>query len=67
MLPVRTGFSFDDFSSKALRHTFERAVGAFHQKETEWRPMQLRGMKQDFSWKASAQKYVDVYTSTSHT
>ena len=56
-----TGFSFTDFSSHGLKHSLERAVGAFHQKKTEWKPMQLRGMKQDFSWKQSAQKYVDVY------
>ncbi len=56
-----TGFSFTDFSSSALKHAVERAVGAFHQKEREWAPMQLRGMKQDFSWAISAKKYVDVY------
>ncbi|MFV1981408.1 MAG: glycogen synthase, partial [Rhodothermia bacterium] len=60
-----TGFSFTDFSSHGLKHALERAVGAFHQKETEWRPMQLRGMKQDFSWGQSARKYEEVYRKVS--
>jgi starch synthase len=56
-----TGFSFTDFAPGALVHAFQRAVGAFQQKENEWKPMQLRGMKQDFSWDVSARKYVEVY------
>ena len=56
-----TGFSFTDFSPHGLKHALERAAGAFRQKEREWNPMQLRGMRQDFSWGASAEKYEEVY------
>jgi starch synthase len=56
-----TGFSFTDFSPGALKHAFERAVGAFRQQESEWRPTQLRGMAKDFSWDVSARQYAQIY------
>ena len=55
-----TGFSFNDFTPYALKLTVERAVAMFRQTEI-WKKMQLRGMKQDFSWASSAQKYVQIY------
>ena len=55
-----TGFLFDDFNSSAFAAAFERAVVAFHRQDV-WRGFQLNGMSRDYSWGASASRYVEVY------
>jgi starch synthase len=55
-----TGFVFHPYDSQVLLETIERAV-AYHQQSDAWRKLQLRGMDQDFSWRKSAQKYIDIY------
>ncbi len=54
------GFSFYDFTPYALWSTIERALTMFHQKDA-WLEIVRRGMAEDFSWKVSAQKYLEVY------
>ena len=54
------GFSFYDYSGYALYKSVERAVNTFKQKDI-WKKIQLNGMKQDFSWKQSAEKYLELY------
>jgi starch synthase len=54
------GFSFYDYSGYALFKSVERAVNTFKQKEI-WKKIQANGMKQDFSWKRSAEKYLELY------
>ncbi|MBT8401910.1 MAG: glycogen synthase GlgA [Rhodothermia bacterium] len=54
------GFSFVDFSPFALYTTISRAINLFRKTES-WRSVQERGMSQDFSWDASAQRYLDLY------
>jgi len=55
------GFSFFDFTPYALWTSIERALEFFHQKNI-WREIIQRGMSADFSWEASAKKYLEVYT-----
>ena len=55
-----TGFLFDDFNSSAFAAAFERAVVAFHRQDV-WQGLQLNGMSRDYSWGASASRYVEVY------
>jgi starch synthase len=55
-----TGFLFDEFSTFAFAGAYERAVRAFRQKEL-WSRLQENGMSRDFSWRASATHYVEVY------
>jgi len=55
-----TGFSFYDYTSFALASSVERAVNVYKQKEI-WKKIQHNGMKQDFSWKKSAEKYMELY------
>jgi starch synthase len=55
-----TGFSFDDYSAQALLNTLEWALGIYQDRAT-WQRIQRDGMKQDFSWDASARQYVKVY------
>jgi starch synthase len=55
-----TGFSFYDYTSFALSSSVERAVNVFKQKDI-WKKIQHNGMKLDFSWKKSAEKYMELY------
>jgi starch synthase len=55
-----TGFTFSEYSPAALLAALSRAVEAFSNRPL-WRRTQQAGMRQDFSWEASARAYVDVY------
>jgi starch synthase len=54
------GFSFREFTPEALYTSILQALDIFRQKEL-WREMMKRGMQEDFSWRASAGKYVELY------
>jgi starch synthase len=55
-----TGFLFDEFTSHALAGAFDRAVRAFRDRPV-WEHLQRNGMSHDYSWRASATHYVEVY------
>jgi starch synthase len=55
-----TGFKFAEYTPQALVRTVRRAVKLFGDRK-KWRPLQLAGMRQDFSWDVSAREYVKVY------
>jgi len=55
-----TGFSFYDYSGYALFKSVERAVNTFANKKV-WNKIQQNGMKLDFSWEKSAEKYLELY------
>ncbi|MBO9370336.1 MAG: glycogen synthase [Chloroflexi bacterium] len=55
-----TGFVFDAYTTEACVDALERALRVYRDREA-WTAIQTRGMKADFSWKGSAQKYVEVY------
>jgi starch synthase len=55
-----TGFKFAEYTPQALVRTVKRAVKLFGDRK-KWRPLQLAGMRQDFSWDVSAREYVKVY------
>lgn len=57
-----TGFLFDEFSGHALAAAFDRAVRAFRD-PLVWTRLQQNGMNRDYSWRASATHYVEVYIS----
>ena len=59
-LETGTGFSFNDHSGYALFTSVQRALNNFHQKET-WRKIQNNGMTRDYSWKHSAEQYLELY------
>jgi starch synthase len=46
----------------ALLSGVSRAVSAYRDKKL-WRQLQKNGMGRDFSWEASAQRYVELYRS----
>jgi starch synthase len=55
-----TGFVFQERTPEACIAALDRALEVYQDKET-WRALQMRGMACDFSWRASAEEYVDLY------
>ncbi len=55
-----TGFTFADYTPAACQEALSRALKVYA-KKSAWRRMQQRGMAIDFSWSASADKYVKLY------
>jgi len=54
------GFSFGEYSGEALLEAVERALDAYCRKDV-WQRLMEQGMRADFSWRASAWKYVELY------
>jgi starch synthase len=54
------GFSFNDATGYALSTSVRRALEVFKNKPV-WHRIQMNGIKSDFSWRASAAKYVALY------
>lgn len=59
-MEIGTGYSFHDYKGTALLHSVQRAIHDFHIKNV-WKKIQLNGMSKDYSWKRSAEKYVELY------
>lgn len=55
-----TGFGFDAATPQALRDTVLWAQRCYHDPAL-WTQLVLNGMRQDFSWKHSAELYTEVY------
>jgi len=55
-----TGFKFQEYTGQALLGAVRSAARAYANAD-EWRGMMLRGMRQDFSWGASAAAYAALY------
>jgi starch synthase len=55
-----TGFSFTPPTAKALRAAVARALQYYGDPEA-WQQIISNGMKQDFSWKRSAEQYLELY------
>lgn len=54
------GFKFYEYSPKALLDAIKRAIKVFRNKPL-WKKLMLNGMQQDFSWRRSAEKYIEMY------
>jgi starch synthase len=54
------GFIFTDYSPAALLDAVRRAV-EFHRDKNELRKVRRRTMKEDHSWRRSAEEYCDLY------
>jgi starch synthase len=54
------GFSFDHYDAMALYASLVRAVETYRHAEL-WRQLVRRCMLADFSWRSSAEKYIDLY------
>ncbi len=59
-LPDGTGFVFDEPSPAALYRCVSAAIDCYRDKKTYQR-IQLNGMRRDVGWRASAQRYMELY------
>jgi starch synthase len=59
------GFSFEEYSPLALSETLRAACDVYRQPEA-WRRLIETGMRQDWTWAASAKKYVELYQKTTN-
>jgi starch synthase len=57
-----SGIVLRELSAEGLLDAIDRALSYFQQNAL-WKNIQHAGMTRDFSWKASAQRYVDLYQS----
>ena len=57
-----TGFIFDHATPDALYDAIGSACSTYYDRPEEFKKLQKNGMKGDFSWEVSAEKYESVYT-----
>jgi len=57
------GFIFSSYTPKALRMAFSRALNAFNN-PAQWGSVVQNAFQCDYSWEASAKKYLEVYHKT---
>jgi starch synthase len=55
------GFSFHDAEGYALQDAVERGVRMYTTDKETWHRIMMNGMNADFSWDASAKKYLKLY------
>jgi len=54
------GFVFQNYSVLEILEAIKRAEESFYH-QAEWQNLMIHNMKLDFSWKASARKYEEIY------
>jgi starch synthase len=59
-LSTGNGFVFEEYNYRAFIEAVKRSVSAY-KKKSGWRQLMIRGMAADYSWKASALKYQELY------
>ncbi len=57
------GFTFASYNAHDMLHVIREACGVFRYNKPAWNKLMLQGMKSDFSWGSSADKYIEVYHS----
>ena len=56
-----TGFSFKEYNAHDMMHIIRYANEIFTNKKEEWNGLIQRAMSIDYSWKASAKQYAQLY------
>lgn len=55
------GFSFAAYNAHDMLFTIKGAVALYKEDKDTWEKMMVGGMQSDFSWKASANHYMEMY------
>lgn len=55
------GFSFKEYSERALMKTLIRAISVYKNMPDLWEDIVMRGMNEDSSWKNVSDKYIKLY------
>ncbi len=56
-----TGFSFGGRDAYNMRQVYDLALQTYYDRPDDWHAMVEQAMKRDFSWTASAEKYIWLY------
>ena len=56
-----TGFAFEAVDGLAFGEALTRACECYFRQPKAWDQIQHTAMKQDFSWRASAKRYSELY------
>lgn len=59
--PEGNGYVFNTPSAEAIDGALHRAITRWHAAPKKWSALMHQGMQHDFSWSASARKYLDIY------
>jgi starch synthase len=62
----RNGYVFNHTDYYALESAMDRALGLWYDYPEEFRKLAIQGMAYDYSWSASASKYVKIYDLIRH-
>jgi starch synthase len=57
----RNGYCFKDADPKALESALSRAVDQWYNASESFRALMFNGMRQDYSWDLSGNKYLEIY------
>jgi starch synthase len=57
----KTGFVFEKYTSGALLAKMNELIAIWKNDKNIWAKMVLNAMREDFSWRASAKKYLEMY------
>jgi starch synthase len=60
-----TGFRFGPYDPEEFRSAVDRALSVWPDRKS-WQRLMRNGMEQDFSWRRSAGKYLELYTAFSN-
>jgi len=55
------GFTFKTYNSYDMLDAIWRAYGTYMNFKDDWKKVQTNGLKKDFGWKKSAEKYLEIY------
>ncbi|HFI0695323.1 TPA: glycogen synthase GlgA [Streptococcus suis] len=56
-----TGFTFGGRDAYNMRQVYDLALQTFYDRPDDWKAMVSQAMERDFSWTASAEKYIWLY------
>ena len=56
-----TGFTYEHDTLAGLQWAVDRALDTYYTQQPVWQQLQRTGMTTDFSWRQSAQHYLDIY------
>lgn len=62
-LGTGNGFTFHSYNAHDMLHVIREACEVFRFNKPAWKKLVTGGMKSDFSWTRSAEKYIEVYRS----
>ena len=57
-----TGFSFTNYNADEMLKIINYSKEIYYDHRDDWNKMVVRGMKEDFSWDKSAEKYMQLYS-----